>query len=55
LERINFIEINYHCHEELTDPADVIKKHLPSNLFAIPFLKYAQVGLVKHMDFKGDV
>ena len=52
--KLKFIELNYYCHDEYDNAELVIQKHLPSNLFATPFLKYADVWLVKHMNFEGE-
>lgn len=55
MRKINFIEINYYCHTDIPDPFEVIKKHLPSNLFVQEFRKYADPILVKHMNYKGEL
>lgn len=39
----------------MTDPVEVIKKHKPSNLFAPFLLQNADVTLVKHMDYEGEI
>lgn len=53
--KMKFIEINYHCHDEFTTPAEVIKKHSASNLFASVLSEKANIILVKHLDYSGNI
>ncbi len=48
-----FIEINYHYHQEIMTPAEVIRKHAPSNLFMKHLKGKAEVILVKHINYEG--
>ena len=52
--RINFLEINYYCHREISDPGKVIAKHLPTNLYLSAMKGVARVVLVKHMNYEGE-
>ena len=55
MKKFRFIEINYHNHDELCSPGEVIAKHRPSNLFVEEFSRYAEVTLVKHLNFEGEL
>jgi glycosyltransferase involved in cell wall biosynthesis len=52
-ERPRFIELNYYHHDEFSNPADVISKHRPSNLFAPMLAEKMEVVLVKHANYSG--
>jgi glycosyltransferase involved in cell wall biosynthesis len=53
-DKIKFVEINYHYHQEFTNPAEAISKHRPSNLFIDAFKTIADVVLVKHINYNGE-
>jgi glycosyltransferase involved in cell wall biosynthesis len=55
MKKFNFIEINYHHHDEFHSPGEVISKHRPSNLYFEEFSKYAEVTLVKHLNYEGEM
>lgn len=55
MTQLKFIEVNYHCHHEYSDPADVIQKHGPSNRFAEELSVVANITLVKHINYDGAV
>lgn len=48
-QRLNFVEINYHFHQEFGNPDEVIQLHAASNLFAHELAPFANVTLLKHM------
>jgi glycosyltransferase involved in cell wall biosynthesis len=51
--QFKLIEVNYHYHQEFTNPAEVISKHAPSNLFMKELAGKADITLVKHINFEG--
>lgn len=54
MSRLKFIEVNFHCHADLSNPEVVIEKHLQPNLYANELKKEADIVLVKHLRFKGE-
>ncbi len=53
MRKFRFIEINYHNHDEFDSPGEALSKHLPSNLYLGEFTKYADITLVKHLNYEG--
>lgn len=53
-DRLKFIEINYHQHDEFSSPTEVLALHRKSNLFLPELAKHADVTLVKHLNFEGE-
>src|SRR5882724_7700434 len=53
-EKLKFIEINYHCHQEFNRPEQVIEKHKAASGFAGFLLKDKNVVLVKHLNYEGE-
>lgn len=54
MSRLKFIEVNFHCHADLSNPDAVIEKHRQPNLFADELKKEADIVLVKHLRFNGE-
>jgi glycosyltransferase involved in cell wall biosynthesis len=52
-KQLNFTEVNYYCHTEFDNPEQVIAKHLPTNLYLKELKQYANIILIKHINYTG--
>lgn len=50
---MKLVDLNYHCHSDITDPQQVIDLHAPSSGYIDPIRKNVQLVMVKHMAHEG--
>ncbi|MFN8250295.1 MAG: glycosyltransferase family 4 protein [Ferruginibacter sp.] len=48
--RLRLVDLNYHCHDAITQPGDVLAIHAPSDRYAYLLSEKMEVHFVKHAD-----